>query len=99
MSEMKPVGFSESNCMVGIAFREGLSTSYGISSFGSTWGAIVNFSFPGIGLFVGTDTIPTKLTAPIKGLGIGVPYNNLNLNVNFGLTFNLSKVRHLGEEI
>lgn len=30
MSEMKPVGFSESNCMVGIAFREGLSTSYGI---------------------------------------------------------------------
>lgn len=77
----------------------GFSTSYGISTFGSTWGAIVNFSFPGIGLFVGTDTIPTKLTAPIKGLGIGVPYNNLNLNVNFGLTFNLSKVRHLGEEI
>ena len=76
----------------------GFSTSYGISTYGSTWGAIVNFSFPGIGLFIGTDSIPTQLTAPIKGLGIGIPCNNLNFNLNFGLTFNLSKVRHLGEK-
>ena len=76
----------------------GLSTSYGISTYGSTWGAIVNFSFPGIGLFVGADTIPTNFTAPISGIGFGVPYKNLNLNLNFGLTFNVSKVRHLGDK-
>lgn len=75
----------------------GLSTSYGISTYGSTWGAIVNFSFPGLGLFIGTDSIPTQLTAPLEGIGIGIPCNNLNLNVNFGLTFNISKVRHLGD--
>ena len=75
----------------------GFSTSYGISTYGSTWGAIVNFSFPGIGLFIASDTIPTQLTAPLDGFGIGVPCNNLNLSLSLGLTFNLSKVRQLGE--
>lgn len=73
----------------------GLSTSYGISSFGSSWGAIANISLPGIGLFIGTDTIPTKLA---KTGGLSVPLNKMNLNLNFGLVFNISKVKHLGDK-
>lgn len=70
-----------------------LSTSYGISSFGSTWGAILNFSFPGLGLFVGTDNIPLNYT----GYPLGIPYKTGNVSVNFGLTFNVSKVKALGD--
>lgn len=74
----------------------GFSTSYGISTFGSSWGAIANFNLPGIGLFIGTDCIPLNLT---KGLGINLPYKKANFNLSFGLSFNLSKVKHLGDRM
>lgn len=74
----------------------GFSTNYGISTFGSSWGALLNFSFPGFGLFLGTDCIPMHFTPTIADLGIGVPYKKMNLNFNFGLNFNLSRTRHLG---
>lgn len=73
----------------------GVSTSYGISTFGSTWGAIVSFNFPGIGIFVGTDSIPTRL---VKIDRVSLPYGRLNFNLNFGLSFNISKIRHLGDD-
>ncbi len=74
----------------------GFSTNYGISTFGSSWGALLNFCFPGFGLFLGTDCIPTHFTPGIEGMGLGVPYKKMNLNFNFGLNFNLSRTRHLG---
>lgn len=74
----------------------GFTTNYGISTFGSSWGALLNFSFPGFGLFIGADSIPLNYTPGIEGIGIGVPYKKMNLNLNFGLNFNLSRVRHLG---
>lgn len=75
----------------------GLSASYGISNFGSSMGAIINFDLPGLGLFVGTDYVFWNVTPPLEGIGIGLPYNKLNLNLNFGLTFNLSRYRTLGD--
>ncbi len=75
----------------------GFTTNYGISTFGSSWGALLNFSFPGFGLFIGADSIPLNYTPGIEGIGIGVPYKKMNLNLNFGLNFNLSRVRHLGD--
>lgn len=73
----------------------GLSTSYGISSFGSSWGAMVSFNFPGIGLFLGTDNIPTSVTKPIGKSGIGLPYRKTNFNLHFGLVFNVGKINHI----
>ena len=61
------------------------------------WGAALSFDFPGIGIFLGTDNIFWKVTPPLEGIGISVPYGQANINVNFGLTFNLSKLRHLGD--
>lgn len=76
----------------------GLSASYGASNFGSSLGAIINFDLPGIGLFVGTDYAFWNVTPPIEALnGLCVPYNNMNLNVNFGLTFNVSRYRTHGD--
>ena len=74
-----------------------LSSNYGISNHGSMWGAALSFDFPGIGIFLGTDNIFWKVTPPLEGIGISVPYGQANINVNFGLTFNLSKLRHLGD--
>lgn len=65
------------------------STSYGISSFGSTWGAILNFNLPGFGLFIGTDNIPLHWSAPINNF-MPVPYRRANVNLSFGLSFNVS---------
>ena len=91
-----PYSHSEGRLSVNVEPTDwfGFSTSYGISTFGSTWGAVASFSFPGIGLFIGTDTIPLRL-ARINS--VSVPYGKLNLNLNFGLSFNISKVRELGE--
>ena len=76
----------------------GLSANYGISNFGSSLGAVLSLDFPGIGLFVGSDYIFWDVTAPVAALkGIGLPYKNLNVNLNFGITFNLSRYRTLGD--
>lgn len=78
----------------------GLSANYGISNFGSSLGAVLSFDFPGIGIFVGSDYIFWDVTAPVvefNGMGIGVPYKNMNLNLNFGVTFNVSRYRTLGD--
>lgn len=75
------------------------STNYGISNHGSSWGAALSLDFPGVGIFLGTDNIFWNVTPPIvEGLAISsVPYNKANVSLNFGLTFNLSKLRHLGD--
>lgn len=74
------------------------SANYGISNFGSSLGALVNFDFPGFGLFLGSDYIFWNVTPPVKALkGIGLPYNSLNLSLNFGITFNISRYRTLGD--
>lgn len=74
-----------------------LSTNYGISNLGSMWGAALSFDFPGIGIFLGTDNLFMDVTPPLEGVGIGLPYKNTNVSVNFGLTFNISKIRRLGD--
>ena len=75
------------------------STNYGISNHGSTWGAALGLDFPGIGIFLGTDNIFWNVTSPLNigGIAVGLPYGKANVNFTFGLTFNLSKLRHLGD--
>lgn len=78
----------------------GLSANYGVSNLGSSLGAILSLDFPGIGIFVGSDYIFWDVTAPVaelNGMGIGLPYKNMNLNLNFGVTFNVSRYRTLGD--
>ena len=75
----------------------GFSASYGISEYGSSMGAVMNIDLPGFGLFVGSDYVFWNVTPPVDGLGISVPYNKLRLNLNFGLTFNISRYRTLGD--
>lgn len=74
-----------------------LSTNYGISNLGSMWGAALSIDFPVIGIFLGTDNLFMDVTPPLEGVGIGLPYKNTNVSVNFGLTFNISKIRRLGD--
>lgn len=66
----------------------GFSASYGLSNFGSSFGAYLNLHCRAIDFFVGTDSIVTNF-APFNNLL--VPYKRLNLAMNFGLAFNLSK--------
>lgn len=75
----------------------GISASYGASNFGSSLGAIINFDLPGLGLFVGTDYAFWNVTPTVENLGIPLPYGKMNLNLNFGLTFNVSRYRSLGD--
>lgn len=66
----------------------GFSASYGLSNFGSSFGAYLNLHCRAINFFLGTDSLVTNF-APLNNLVI--PYKKLNLAANFGLAFNLSK--------
>lgn len=52
--------------------------NYGISSFGSTMGAILNFHPNGFGFFVGMDYLIGKVNPQF------IPINNMNASVSFG---------------
>ncbi len=73
------------------------STNYGISNVGSSWGAAINFDFPGVGIFLGTDNIFWNVAPVVEGLALNVPYKKANVSLNFGLTFNISGQRFLGD--
>lgn len=76
----------------------GFSASYGISNYGSSLGAVMNFDFPGFGLFIGTDSAILNVTPPIEDLGgVGLPYGKLNFDVYFGISFNMGKYRVFGD--
>lgn len=66
----------------------GFSASYGLSNFGSTFGAFLNLHCRAVDFFIGTDSLVTNF-APMNNLL--VPYKKLNLAMNFGLAFNVSK--------
>ena len=75
----------------------GFSASYGISNYGSSLGAVMNFDFPGFGLFIGTDSAILNVTPPIEDLGGVLPYGKLNFDVYFGISFNMGKYRVFGD--
>ena len=70
-----------------------ISGSYAISNFGSNFGAALNLHSKVFSFYIGADAIPMHLTTPMEslGIGIGIPYKPINLGLNFGLTWNLSK--------
>ena len=67
-----------------------LSVNYGVSNLGINVGGAINMDFPGIGLFIGSDSFTWRY----RTIGnIPIPYGDLNLH--FGLTLNLSSRRTL----
>ena len=80
-----------------------MSASYGISNFGSTFGAMLNIHTAAFSLFFGSDTfllnfapaITDCLPAMYQFDKLYTPLDNLNVHLNFGLTFNISKRRDL----
>lgn len=67
------------------------SVNYGLSKFGSTFGAAIGFDTPGFSLFFGTDHMNLNLAKATGALLY--PYKSLNTSVNFGISVNLGK-RH-----
>lgn len=61
------------------------SINYAISSFGSSFGWLLNFHARGFNLFVGADHQIFKVTPQY------VPVHNLNSSVSFGINFPLGK--------
>lgn len=58
----------------------GLAINYGLGTFGSSFGWMINFAPKGFNLYLGMDRVPSKMTAQ------GVPYN-ANMQFSFGLNF------------
>ncbi len=65
----------------------GISANYGISTFGSTFGAAMSIHAPGFNLFIGTDSILTLTDVNPQY----VPINTLNTNVAVGLNIMFGK--------
>ncbi len=59
--------------------------SYGASTFGSSFGWMINLHPKGFNLFVGTDHQIFKVTPQF------VPVGHMNVNVNFGINFTFGK--------
>lgn len=55
--------------------------NYGISTFGSTFGWVINFHPKGFNLFVGGDSVIPKLSKQ------GIPLYHANANINLGINF------------
>lgn len=71
-----------------------LSGSYAYSNFGSTFGAALNLHCRAFSFYFGTDTIPVRFSAPLLEAGpvkLRMPVNRINLGMNFGFVFNVSK--------
>ncbi len=56
------------------------------STYGTYWGWAINFCPRWINFFIGMDSMVTGITPQ------GVPYNNSNLNLKFGLNFPFGKI-------
>ena len=88
-----PYSWTEGRVSLNFAFGNvlALSGSYAYSTFGSSVGAALNLHSRAFSFYLGTDTLPTRLSRPVPGIGFGVPVDGIKLGVNFGLVFNLSK--------
>ena len=69
-----------------------LSVNYAASNLGTNVGGVVNLDLPGFGLFIGSDSFIWKYRSIS---GIPIPYGKLNLNLHFGVTFNIGPRREL----
>ena len=61
------------------------SVNGGFSTFGASWGWMLNFHPAGVNFFIGSDYMITKVTPQF------IPVNKLNAHVNLGLNFALGK--------
>lgn len=91
-----PYSFNEGRLSLNFAFGNvfSLSGSYGLSNFGHSAGAALNLHCRALSFYLATDTLFWNVTAPVVqagNFGIGLPYRNANVGINFGLVFNVSK--------
>ena len=61
----------------------------GFSKFGTTVGAVIGLHSDRLSFFIGSDHLNFKL-AKAKG-ALLYPYNKMNSDVNFGITFNVGR--------
>ena len=61
------------------------SANIGYSTFGTSWGWMLNFHPAGVNFFVGSDYMLSKVTPQF------VPVNSLNYHINFGINLALGK--------
>lgn len=62
-----------------------MSANVGYSTFGTSWGWMLNFHPAGINLFVGSDYMISKITPQF------IPINSLNYHINFGVNITIGK--------
>lgn len=62
-----------------VSSRFGLSTSYALSSFGSSFGAAMCLRVLGLSMFLAADSVPLAFEEGI------IPKGNFNMNLHFGL--------------
>lgn len=81
----KVYGYTEGRLFVNVAPTKGieLSANGALSTYGSSWGWMVNFHPKGFGLFFGSDCMLTKVTPQF------IPVGNVNANVSLGINFPL----------
>ena len=64
-----------------------LAASYAVSNFGNSVGAVLNFHFPGLNLYVGTDSF-----LPLTNLASNyIPVSAANTNLSLGLNITFGK--------
>lgn len=66
------------------------SANYGLSKFGSSFGAAIGFHTTGFSMFIGSDHLQFNWAKATED-GILYPYKRLNTSVNFGISFNLGR--------
>lgn len=81
----KLYGYTEGRLFVNVAPTKGieLSANGALTTYGSSWGWMVNFHPNGFGLFIGSDCMLTKVTPQF------IPVGNVNANVSLGINFPL----------
>ena len=76
-----PFTYSEGRLSANVApvkwFEAGLN--YSLSTFGSSWGWILNFHPNGFGFFIGMDQVVGKVSKQF------IPINNMNMNISLGM--------------
>lgn len=83
----KPFTWSEARLSANVAPLSWFDASltYGIGTFGSSLGWVLNFHPKGFNVFIGTDHMITKITPQ------GFPVGNANANISLGLNFTWGK--------
>ena len=86
-SQLAHGGWNEFRGYVNVAPLKWFEASFngGFTTYGASWGWMLNFHPAGFNFFVGSDYMLTKITPQF------IPVNNLNYHINFGANITFGK--------